>query len=282
MTRRSGMALAAVALGGCTATSFGDPYTPNVQVAVDGTNALETPLVLEPTDYLSRPQIASFQLLNLEADPMYVSVAPLEAEGAELLQIDLPPFTEVLPDQPVLIEISLDDRPWMYSTGDYSVPVGFEIRYFFVGQEQGTPAAAFGTTEPVVSVSTASLTVEFSIDCDLDGDGFDAVECGGLDCDDGDAGVSPDAIEACNFIDDDCDGGVDEGASDRPTWYFDGDADGYGTPDDTTLSCLPPTVYWSDVSTDCDDTAFTTNPGATEICFDGIDNDCDTETDEGC
>ncbi len=33
---------------------------------------------------------------------------------------------------------------------------------------------------------------------------------------------------------------------------------------------------------DCDDTNLQVNPGIGELCFDGLDNDCDLEVDEGC
>lgn len=46
---------------------------------------------------------------------------------------------------------------------------------------------------------------------DVDGDGFTAVEG---DCDDADALVSPAGLEACDAVDNDCDGEVDEGACD--------------------------------------------------------------------
>ncbi len=41
---------------------------------------------------------------------------------------------------------------------------------------------------------------------DLDGDGYVSSSCGGPDCDDGDNGVFPGALEACDSIDSDCDG----------------------------------------------------------------------------
>ncbi len=48
------------------------------------------------------------------------------------------------------------------------------------------------------------------IDGDADDDGFDAVMCGGPDCDDARASVHPGAPELCNGRDDDCDGMTDE------------------------------------------------------------------------
>src|SRR5690606_16607784 len=42
---------------------------------------------------------------------------------------------------------------------------------------------------------------------DADGDGYDAIACGGDDCDDGDADVHPGATEVCDVdgVDEDCD-----------------------------------------------------------------------------
>ncbi len=50
-------------------------------------------------------------------------------------------------------------------------------------------------------IDTAGLTT------DADGDGYDA----GEDCDDSDASVNPGAEEACDDVDNDCDGAIDEG-----------------------------------------------------------------------
>ena len=47
--------------------------------------------------------------------------------------------------------------------------------------------------------------------CDVDGDGFEAVACGGEDCRDDDASIRPDQYESCDFIDNNCDDEVNEG-----------------------------------------------------------------------
>ena len=101
----------------------------------------------------------------------------------------------------------------------------------------------------------------------------------GQDCDDTDASVSPEGEELCNDADDDCDGSVDEDATDAPTWYADADGDDYGTVDDTVSQCDAPSGYVSP-NTDCDDTDAAISPDASEVC-DGVDNDCDGESDDG-
>ncbi len=82
---------------------------------------------------------------------------------------------------------------------------------------------------------------------DADADGVD-LRSG--DCDDTDATVAPNAAEACNGRDDDCDGRV-------PADEIDADGDGW-------LAC-----------DDCDDAAASRFPGAPEVPGDGIDQDCD-------
>ncbi|MEC8424942.1 MAG: MopE-related protein, partial [Myxococcota bacterium] len=107
---------------------------------------------------------------------------------------------------------------------------------------------------------------------DADGDGFTSAE----DCDDADAAVFPDAIEACNETDDDCDGEIDEGV--QSAWYPDNDSDGFGNADDGVMACEAPSGFVADGS-DCDDSTAAVNPDAMERC-DDIDNDCDGTIDE--
>ena len=110
--------------------------------------------------------------------------------------------------------------------------------------------------------------------CDEDGDSF--CESAG-DCNEGDPAINPGAEEICDGIDNNCDKDIDEGVTN--TFYADADGDGFGDTNSTVEGCEAPAGY-IDVQGDCDDGAPLVFPGATEIC-DGLDNNCDGETDEG-
>lgn len=94
-------------------------------------------------------------------------------------------------------------------------------------------------------------------DYDLDDDGYnDVAECyhlaGDWDCNDQNARVFPGARETCDYVDENCDGEVDNGD-------YDGDGE--------------------DVCFDCNDGDAFVNSTAAEAC-DGVDNDCDGDIDE--
>ena len=116
---------------------------------------------------------------------------------------------------------------------------------------------------------------------DRDGDGFAPVTCCngdncGTDCDDFRRAAAPGGLEACNLLDDDCDGSIDEGV--LGPGYTDGDGDRHGADDGEVLGCLA-TPNFTPIGGDCDDSDPST-PGP-EILGDSADNDCDGRVDEG-
>ena len=78
-----------------------------------------------------------------------------------------------------------------------------------------------------------------------------------------------------------CGGGSDsedDNGNTTSTYYRDSDNDGFGDPNVTTNATSMPNGYTTD-NTDCNDSNDTIYPGAIENCNDGVDNDCDGDTD---
>ncbi|MEC7984992.1 MAG: putative metal-binding motif-containing protein, partial [Myxococcota bacterium] len=93
-----------------------------------------------------------------------------------------------------------------------------------------------------------------------------------IDCNDADFFIHPDAQEACNNIDDNCDGKIDEELN--FVQYFDADGDGFGDPLNVTEDCSPISGYVG-IAGDCNDGDIRVNPARPERC-NNIDDNCDT------
>jgi hypothetical protein len=142
---------------------------------------------------------------------------------------------------------------------------------------------------------------------DADGDGYGTgrttvVSCSAPagyvsnddDCNDSSALINPDAEEICDGIDNNCDGGTDEGIPDTDgdgtvdCFDFeecdgldndgDGEVDeGFDFTGDGSADCTDDDGDgFSEADGDCDDSLDTVYPGAPEV-DDGVDNDCDGE-----
>lgn len=123
---------------------------------------------------------------------------------------------------------------------------------------------------------------------DYDNDGFLAEypQGGRPDCDDTNPAVNPDAVESTNGVDDDCDTKIDEDPCDDNDPYttdthddegcvhardfYDFDDDGY----------LADTTYDHDPGSDCNDSDPAVNPGAAEMPFNSVDDDCNGKIDD--
>ena len=111
----------------------------------------------------------------------------------------------------------------------------------------------------------------------------------GGDCNDFNGEIHPNAAEACNELDDDCDGKIDEDLP-KQTIYKDGDGDGFAASNAATQTKCDVPVGWTIAMDgtgdgtpdwDCDDTNVTAYPGAPEVC-DGADNSCNGAADTQC
>jgi hypothetical protein len=157
------------------------------------------------------------------------------------------------------------------------------------------PGAGYSLDNTDCNDNDASVHAPQSYFVDADGDGFGstttALVCSSTatagystnntDCNDANAAINPSATEVCNGIDDNCNGSIDEGLT-FVVYYADLDGDTYGNFANSVSTCNGAPVGYVLNSGDCNDAVAAINPGATEICANGIDDNCNGSVDEGC
>ena len=148
--------------------------------------------------------------------------------------------------------------------GNVTLDGGYDCNF---SAKTGSSSGLFGTltirggSATIAGDVNVVSTDQCSFDSDLDGYFTGSCAPLPLDCNDNDPAINPGAAEVCDGIDNNCDLQIDEGV--LPT---DADGDGYF---DANSTCGDPAL-----NNDCQDLDPSINPGALDIPFDGIDQDC--------
>ena len=217
-----------------------------------------------------RRTVATLGVLLLAACP---APADLDADVASLdygevvlgSSLALPIALTNVGENKATVSFRIDNSVFVLGLGGAIevLPGGSRVVHFYaepttVGPVTGTLTIAWNATDTLtIPMSVTGIAADAD---DADADGYTA----DVDCDDSDPGVNPGADEVCDAIDNNCEGGIDEGFDVDEDMYTTCGADGtVGTEDD-----------------DCLDTNSSINPGAEELC-NGEDDNCDTVTDEG-
>ncbi|MEZ4316835.1 MAG: MopE-related protein [Myxococcota bacterium] len=213
------------------------------------------------------PFTAQAQVQDAQDDPIQLRV-DIDSD------VDGPLCTNVIPDLAGIASCAI------------SPSAGVHTLTFTVRDSDGFDATA-----------NAIFSVTSSADIDNDGDGFNENQG---DCNDSDPTIGPNAVEFLNGRDDDCDGIVDNG-----TAGYDDDGDGYteqtgdcndadplinpgavefgdgvdndcnGLIDDATDTYDDDGDGFSEAAGDCNDNNININPNASDVPYNGVDEDCD-------
>ncbi|MEL6342032.1 MAG: MopE-related protein [Myxococcota bacterium] len=248
------------------------------------------------------PEVAQNGELVISADSLDFGEVPVDTIGAQILTIEntgAPTFS--------VLSVSVVDGPpslWRISgaastelSGGDNLRVTINFLPTDLGQKQGqiqirtTYEGSGGPNYLVDLIGVGSPSI-----ADEDGDGVSVADG---DCDDNDDTIFPGAVEACDGVDNNCDGVLN---SDEVDADFDGFFVCEGDCNDAVETIFPGAAEicdgedsdcdgvtqdnadsdadgYSICEGDCDDTEPRTNPGEIEVC-DGIENDCVGEIDD--
>ena len=253
----------------------GDQATITVPELAEGSHTVTLTLA-DPDDNVSETSVGITVLPN--ALPTAAFVAPTEAQEFSLQDTNHADIEVQFADlnEDNLFNLSLSWYGDIDTASDLPEnPTAAGTANLVIGSlESGDYTIGVEVTDSYGGVGSAEVTFSV-INADQDGDGFFSDE----DCNDNDRLINPDAREWCDGVDNNCDGVVDEPtAMDAKDWYADLDGDGWGDESDVTTACDAPPES-ADRDGDCDDSEPAAHPYADEVC-DGIDNNCDGESDE--
>ena len=235
-------------------------------------------------DQEEQPSV-TFSLTNVGRDGVLLTEAQVSVSSKQRAMGQAPDLFQVTdfaagplwPGQTTGLQVVVTADPLRWSTGDWQATLSIQARPRRDVEWDAVAQDTWGARQVALEIP---LRVE--LDCDLDDDDHDALACSGSDCDDHDAGVYPDAPEACDGVDNDCDGLLDDQDPDdldeSGHWYVDGDGDGFGPDDSLVLTCAPAPELVAEGG-DCDDGDSAVSPAAQEWC-NGLDDDCDGQVDD--
>jgi len=303
-------------IGMHTMTDFAPSFTPGYEdLTVNGTSQVVSGLT-ENTDYYYRVRAVGSDGTSVNSTPtIHVRTLAVSTFGSIVQAPGITcqdtnaifNLTGLSPMSTYNITYNIDGGPTQTATDvfvDASGNANMEAIVSLVNDGQTLTVTSVertdvpSTIEPITTNNTVVLDVTASTayyqDLDLDsyGDINNPVQLceaqqgfvlDNTDCNDLDFTINPGAQEICNGIDDDCDGltdGEDPSLIGGITYYADVDADGYGDNNAAIQACSVQTGYVTN-NADCDDTKTAVHPGATEIGYNLIDDDCDGSIDEG-
>lgn len=249
-------------------------------------------VALEPADYRTAPTVAYFGIRNDGLFPVYAMPESFEVTTPGLDPATAERVRDLLRtrnDQEILIpagdqlylEVSYEADAATWVHGSFEAVLHVVVGGFNPALDSGSGAMYVRRLfhQDAWVERAIDLKVTFTLNCDLDEDGYYAHACSGDDCNDFNVATNPAGVEACDGSDNDCDGQLDEDGPTAALWFFDADADGFGVDDQQQRACYLPPGSWAAVGGDCDDLADKVYPRAVELC-DGLDNDCNGAVDD--
>ncbi len=147
-----------------------------------------------------------FSLLNSGGIELLVTPVGFEGSGSAYLEIPTGlDYTPVGLEESMTFLVSLQTNFTSWDQGTYAPELLLEVASMWDDPKEWGEDVDWQSEE-------VRTTVSFTLNCDLDGDSFEAEDCGGEDCDDNDPATYPGAEEIEDSVDNDCDGYADSGS----------------------------------------------------------------------